>query len=180
MDPMVIKSQAVRFNRARSNLLAVVAFTVINLIALTLDFNFSFLFSALVPQFVLIVLEEVLGGAVGLVLALGCTAVYLVCYLLSKRWRVFILVALILFALDALVLFGLLFLTGAFGDLLFNILFHGWVLFYLITGTVAWVKLRRVTPDEIAAIQQSVNTEAEAEELDKALDVITPDSDREE
>jgi len=180
MDPMMIKQQAVKFSRSRNNLLAVVAFTVINLFAIMLEFNFTFLFSAIVPQLVYVVLGEVIGGEIGLVVALACTSVYLVCYLLSKRWRAFILVALILFTLDAAVLLGVLVLTGAFGEMIFNILFHGWILFYLITGTVAWAKLRRVTPDELIAIQQEVNTAAEAEELDKALDALTPDSDEEE
>jgi len=180
MDPMVLKQQAVKFNRARGNLLAVVIFTVINLFAIMLDFNFSFLFSAFVPQILHVILEEMLGGAIGLVVALACTAIYLVCYLLSKRWRAFILVALILFTLDTLALFGFLVISGMFGDFLFNILFHAWIMFYLVTGTVAWAKLRRVTPDELKALQQAASAAADAEELDSALNSIAPDSDEEE
>ena len=180
MDVTMVKTQAVKFNRARNNLLAVVAFTVINLLALTFDINFMFLFSAFVPQILLIILEYALGGHIGLIVALACTTVYVLCYAMSKRWRAFILVALILFALDTIVMLGAMFLSGAFADFMFNVAFHAWILFYLITGTVAWAKLRRVTPEELKALQAEATQEAQTKELNSALDAITSESDEEQ
>jgi len=173
MDASMIKKQAVKFNRARSNLLAVVVLTAVNLLLITFDVNFHFFFSAFVPQVVLIFLEAFF-GSVGVVVAFLSVAIYLVCYALSKRWRVFMLIALILFALDALFMFGTMLYWGEFADFIFNVVFHIWILFYLITGTVAWGKLRRVTPDELQTLQQAVTQDAQTEELNSALDTITP------
>jgi len=169
----MIKAQAVKFNSARNNLLAVVAFTAINIFLLAFGVDLSFLFSAFVPQILMAIIMESSIPA-GLVVALLSTAVYLLCYALSKRWRAFILVALILFSIDALIMLGFVLVVGALGEFLFNIVFHAWILFYLIKGTVAWVKLMRVTPEDFTAIQQEVATDAQTEELNSALQTITP------
>ena len=174
MDQAMIKQQAVKFNRARNNLLAVVVLTAVNLLLLTMDINFHFFFSAFAPQVLLVVLEEFFGPAFGLIAALACTALYFVGYLLSKRYRVFMLVALILFGIDALIMLGGLFMTGAVSEFIFNIAFHGWILFYLITGTIAWAHLRRVTPDHLQTIQQEVSHTTQTQELNAALNTIAP------
>ena len=176
MDSTVIKAQAVKFNKARNNLLAVVAFTVINLFLIAFDFDLSFLFSAFVPQILQIIVHEFFSMSIGLIIGLAFTSVYLVCYALSKRWRVFILIALLLFLIDALIMLGAMFITGAYGEFIFNIAFHAWILFYLITGTVAWVKLGKVTADEFKEIQQEVVQTEQTEELNSALHTVASTS----
>ena len=52
MDTAVIKQQALKFNRSRNNLLAVVAFTALNLILTAFNANIYLLFSATTPQVV--------------------------------------------------------------------------------------------------------------------------------
>jgi len=173
MDKTKIKAQAVKFNRSRSNLIAVVVLTVVNLLALTFDYDFAFLFSAFVPQVLLIFLEEISMMA-GLIAGLLGTGVYLVCYLFSKRWRWFMLVALILFLFDALIMLGFMVLSGEYGEFFLNILFHAWILFYLISGTVAWGKLIGVTPAALKEIQQEVSEDEQKEELNSAIDAIAP------
>jgi len=171
-------NHAVRFNRARNNLLAVVVFTTINILLLAFYIDLSFLFSAFVPQILQIVAHE-FNVVAGLIFGLVPTAFYLLFYALSKKWRGFILVALIFFIIDALLMVGFILLTGLFADFLFNIAFHAWILYYLITGTAAWSKLRAVTPGEIIQIQQGAAQQAQAEEIASALKVIshTPDGD---
>jgi len=172
MDKTMIKIQAVKFNRSRSNLIAVVVFTVVNLLALTFNYDFAFLFSAFVPQLLLIFLEEI-SVAAGLIAGLIGTSVYFICYLLSKRWRSFILVALILFLLDALIMLGVMVLTGEYTEFLLNVLFHAWIIFYLISGTFAWVRLIDVTPAALKEIQEEVAEDEQKEELSSAIDAIT-------
>jgi len=173
MDTL-FKAQAVRFNRARNNLLAVVAFTTINLFLIAFEMDLSFLFSAFVPQFLQVIIHDELGMVAGLVVGLVSGSVYLLCYALSKRWRVFILIALILFSLDALAMLGFILYFEVFRDFLFNVVFHAWVLFYLLTGTVAWLRLRRVAQADYQTLQQTVQHEAQAQEVNSAMQVVAP------
>ena len=170
MDAQQIKKQAVRFNRARTNLLAVVILTLANLVLIALDVNIGFPFSAVVPQVILIWTMDI-SMPVAMAVAVIFVSFYLLFYFLSKRWRVFILVAFIFFALDTLYLLDLM-LTFGFTDFLLEIAFHAWIHFYLITGTVAWAKLRKVSRDEFTELMSAVKEEADKEELDSALDTV--------
>ena len=183
MDSSMIKKQAVKFTHAQRNLLAVFALTGINLILYAADTGFSFLYSAFFPQAVLIFIEEWFGTLwLGLAIALATAAVYLLCWALSKRWRYFILVALILFFFDTLFLAVLLvpYILSTSDSLIWPLIELGfgiWILISLISGTIAWGKLRRVTPDEIKTIQQEITKDEEKEELNSALDAIAPEQD---
>jgi len=170
-----LKNQAVKFNKSRNNLLAVVAFTAINLILIAFDAEFHFLFSAIIPQVVQYALYDYIGMEMigALSVALAITSIFLICYALSKRWRFFILVALILFAVDAAFLVLEMVYSGDFVGFSLYVIFHTWILFYLITGTIAWIKLRNVTPGELAAIQTEVTQEADAKELNSAIDTVS-------
>jgi len=173
MNPSMITAHAVKFNKARNNLLAVVAFTSINLLLIAFEINLSFLFSAFVPQVLQVIVHEFNNMLAGLVVGLLAASVYALCYVLSKRWGVFVLVALILFLIDALLMLGFIFLTGAFGDYIFNVIFHAWILYYLITGTMAWANLRHVTPGMLAAVQQEVAQAAQFQETNAALKLVS-------
>jgi len=156
-----IKKYAVKFGTARSNLLLVVAFTMANVMLTAFGSDFYLLFSATVPMLALILLEDAM--AVGLIVAMLGVFVYFLCWLLSKRKRVFILVALILFSVDTLLFLattGIVFLLG-FGDfmIIVEIAFHGWILYYLITGTAAWAKLRGVTEEQLDDAKTAVDNE---------------------
>jgi len=179
MDSDMLKKQALSFNRARNNLLGMIAFTLINLLLIAFAFDLQFFFSAFVPQILLVFLYDISIG-IGLVVALLALSVYLLCYFLSKKYRVFILIALILFLMDFLLMLGMMFLLNAFGDFIFNIIFHGWITFYLFTGTVAWVKLKNTTPEQVEAIRQEAEKAEQETELNSALDTITPPEDTKE
>ena len=174
MDAEMIKKQAVTFSRSRGVLLAVVAFTVINLLLETFGADFYLLYSASVPQFVLLIADEIGIYGFGLVLALIITAVYLVCWALSKRWRIFILIALILFSLDTLFLLLLVIDAENFSLFLIDLAFCVWILFSLARGSIAWFKLRRVSPDEILALQDEISQAAQTYETDTALNSLLP------
>ena len=174
MDGQQIKKWAIRFNRARNNLLAVVVLTMANLVLIALDFNINFPFSAIVPQVILVWFMDV-AMPFAMAAAIVSVSVYLLCFFLSKRWRVFILVAFILFAMDTLFLLYAMLSVGFF-DFILDIVFHAWIHFYLISGTVAWVKLGSVSRDEFNAVAAEVTKDADEEELKSALDTVAPDA----
>jgi len=156
MDIAAIKRQLVKFKGARNNLLLVVAFTIINLFLTAFETGYYFLFSAAVPQAFFEIgqglADDYQNNAfliTGAILAFIGIAIYLVCWSLSKRYRVFILVALILFSIDTLLCLFFVF-GGEFNPFyLLDVACHIWVLYYLITGTIAWAKLRGVNHEDL-------------------------------
>ena len=143
-----------KFKSARGNLLLVALFSAINLLLIASDANFYMLFSASVPLYIFAVFRELGLASIGLAAALVGVGIYFLFWVLSKRNRVFMLVAMILFALDTLLLLGISFYGNFEFSSLLDIAVHAWVLFYLITGTAAWAKLKNVTPEEEAAAMQ--------------------------
>lgn len=138
-----VKSPETTFAAARSNLLLVVGFTVVNLILTLVNANLYFLFSATVPQFILglgYVFETTTAITVAAVIAFLCAGVYLLCWWLSKKHHGWMVVAMILFALDTLASLGMLLVDGS---MFIDLLFHVWVLYYLISGTSAMVKMKK-------------------------------------
>jgi len=179
MDVSLIKKQAVKFNQARGALLSVCVLTAINLVLMALDSGFTFIYSASVPQLVYIFIAYGTGNVgLGMAVAMAMTAVYVVCWGLSKRWRAFMLVALILFSIDTLLLllFSLLAFLGGDVMLLVQIAFAIWITIKLIGGTVAWAKLRHVSPEELMAAEQAVSQAEEKQEAQTALNEIMPAS----
>jgi hypothetical protein len=157
MDKTEITRHETIFEKSRKNLLAVVVLTIVNLMLIALNADISFLFSATLPQLLLAIGksmssegEDVIYMAVGLVLACLILLPYLIFWLLSKRMKVFLLAALIYFGIDSLVLLFLIVDMEFTISLLFEIAFHGWILYYLIVGVRAWFNLRRVKAETTA------------------------------
>lgn len=151
-QPRVPKSPETTFAAARSNLLLMLAFTAVNVILRIAQANLYFLFSASMPMAALdigVVFEEAgLPGAyiAGIVVAIVIVVLYLLCWLLSNKRRGWMVVALVLFALDTLLMFLLYEITA---DMVLDVLFHAYVLYYLISGTVAMAKLKN-QPEPVA------------------------------
>ena len=159
-----------RYNTARNQLLLVVVFSAVNLLFQIFGVDMYFLFSAYIPllltSFGMLLCGrfpeefytgeyadmEILPSAVFVVLAVVSfliIAAYLLFWFLSKKQKVaWMIVALVFFALDSLLmlLFG-----GISFDMLFDILFHAWVIYYLISGIRAAFKLKTLPPDEVFA-----------------------------
>ena len=157
MKTMDIKQELSTFENARKNLLSVVIFSAVNLVLLAVKADIHMLFSASVPQLVLefgrFFAQEYQNNAIaigGFALAVIVIVLYLACWLLSKNTRVFVLFALILFSLDTLVFLAFVFFWGFDTSYILDIAFHGWILIFLIRGTMAWSKLRHAAPDEMA------------------------------
>lgn len=132
----VPQTPAMKYNTARSNLLLVVAFTTINLVLTVLESDMYFLFSAAVPLFITALGAEIatllsteVPYIISIVAAVAMIGIYLICYFLSKNKRGWMIAALVLFALDC----GFLLLNISV-DVIVDLLFHAWVMYYLIVG----------------------------------------------
>ena len=150
-----------KYNNCRANLLKVVLFTIINLFTLTFG-NSYFLFSATLPALFPAVMSELAADTeylasmgilpeeasvlviVGLVIGLTLTVPYLLCWIFSKKRVGWMVAALVFFSLDCLLLVTMYDLTSVIID----ILFHAWVMFYLITGVINGFKLKKMPEDE--------------------------------
>ena len=151
------------------NLLLVVAFTIVNILLLVANANSYFLFSAFIPYF-LTSMGMLLCGrfpeefytdefsnmeffdnsvfVVILIISIAITLLYLLAWFMSRKnrsgWLVF---ALVLFSIDTL---GMLFLNGIAIDSIMDILFHAWVIYYLIIGISASSNLKSLPADTTA------------------------------
>lgn len=161
-----------KFNNARGNLLAAVAFTVINIVLLFVDASSYFLFSIFVPYFITLMAMMVTGKlpaefyteewagyeffdtsvfVVVLVIAIVILGLYLLCWFLSKKnkvgWLVF---ALVIFCIDTLLM---LYFQGI-SESIMDIIFHVWVIVSLTSGIIAYNKLKKLPEEEIVEIAE--------------------------
>ena len=172
------------FNTARSNLLLLVIFSAINLLMLATNSGTYFLFSASVPYlltdlgmfFCGMYPDEFYEGLEGmfffneaffvimLVISILILAVYLLCWLLSKKNKVgWLIAALAMFGIDTLVMFGY---YGFSADMIIDIVFHVWVIVILVMGIKAHYQLKKLPEEVIEAEFREVATEGENGEAD--------------
>lgn len=178
MDASIITNQAVKFKKARDNLIWIIIVTIINLFLIALDASFYFPFSINAPQtfyglgsaFAAETQNNVYIG-VGIIIALVIIALYLLFWFLSKRNRAFIIGALVLFGIDSIGVLLLFLSSGMDTYFIIDLVFHVWILYYLITGTMAWYKLRGISDKEIIyaiqgypAPQETITVPVEAQE----------------
>ncbi|MCL2427419.1 MAG: hypothetical protein FWD05_13920 [Oscillospiraceae bacterium] len=176
MSTEFIKKQALRFGRARSALIAVFVITVINLFLHSAGLDLQILYSAFFPWFLYTMMIENAGVAVwaGFFMGVICASVYLVCWALSKRWRVFVVVAMILFMLDAVVLIFVTLISGEFLSFLIDIAVCAWILYRLISGTIAFSSLNNISPEQLKLVQENISETENADELNSALNNLIP------
>lgn len=167
-----VKKLQTKFNNAKGNLLAAVAFTVINIVLLFVDASSYFLFSIFVPYFITLMAMMVTGKlpaefyteewagyeffdtsvfVVVLVIAIVILGLYLLCWFLSKKnkvgWLVF---ALVIFCIDTLLM---LYFQGI-SESIMDIIFHVWVIVSLTSGIIAYNKLKKLPEEEIVEIAE--------------------------
>ena len=168
---------------ARSNLLLVIVFTAINLLLLVTNSDMYFLFSASIPYYLVTMGMYMCGrfpaeyyGAdfdslvfldnsvfvILLVISISIIALYLLTWFMSSKnrcgWLIF---ALVLFTLDTV---GMLLFYGLSFEAAFDILFHAWVIYYLVMGIKAHNKLKTLPPDEETGFPFTVEMPENAEE----------------
>ena len=141
-----------QYASARANLGAVVLLSLVNVVLMVLDAGVSFLFSAVLPQVAINYgwyLDAWLGGSTYTIIAYAISVLWIgafaLCYYLSKKHPGCMTAALVLFCLDCLVLVYWIYLGFMMEDVL-DIVFHVWILYYLIRGVVA-ARKRKTLPE---------------------------------
>jgi len=167
------KQQILIFEKSRNNLLLVIAFTVVNLVLIYFEAKVNFLFSATIPQFVLNVgktltdtTDDSIFLIIGLIIAFIAVLSYFIFWLLARRARVLILIALIFFGIDSLLLIYLVLNAEFDFSVLLECAFHVWILYYLFTGVKAWYNLRGVSTEVYNTLLQEI----------KSANLIRPDA----
>lgn len=184
-----------KYVSARTNLLFVVIFTVVNILLLVFDSDSYFLFSAYIPYFA-VTMGMLLCGRFSaqfyeeiqydmefidnfffvatLIFAAVIVILYVLSWLLSKKHKVgWLIFGLIFFALDTLAMFML---GGISIDMILDIVFHGWVIFELSRGIYVHYKWRELPDEEIVVGegngdgQEDLGGEASSEGDDFGLD----------
>ena len=178
-----------KYNAARMNLLLVVVFTVINIVTLATGVGGYFLFSAAIP-YVIVNIGLIMCGkfpekyyenvdmsklldksafTIFIVIALLVTSLYLICWFFSKkRGAGWLKLAVALLSADTMVML----LMGNPANLLFDAVFHAWILYILVSGIKAYSSLKALDkednlieaeyneiPDEETAYEQETEVE---------------------
>lgn len=155
----------VKYAGARRDILFVLGFTIVNIILLVTQANTYFLFSAYIPYLIAdlamlfcgkypaeyyegLVLDFYGDGVFAVLLGIAAVilVMYLLCWFFSDKGRVgWLIFAAVLFGLDTA---GMLLLGGLSLDYVFDIVFHAWFLYSLISGAFACHKLKKLPPEE--------------------------------
>lgn len=168
LDPR-LERQALqnKYNSARINLLLAVGFTVINVLLLAFGGGSYFLFSITVPYLISMLgllfcgkLPEDTYKEMGMegmefldesflytTLAISALilALYVVCWVFSKKKPICMKIALGLFIVDTV---ALIFYNGLAIDMIMDVLFHGYVIWTLVSGINAEKKLKALPKEE--------------------------------
>ncbi len=158
-----------KYRSSRMNLLLVVVFTAINLLLLVTNSDTYFLFSAFIPFFISSMgmllcgrfpeefytdgLEDMLFFdnsvfVILLIISVTLTLLYLLAWFMSSKNRVgWLIFALVFFGLDTL---GMFFISGISLESIIDIVFHAWVIYYLIIGISVHYKLKKLPPEQDA------------------------------
>ena len=162
-----------KYKRSRYNLLLVTIVSVINLFSLSLSQTY-FLFSAQIPSFFVELFMYTEEGGIApfadliipIVLGVILTIPYLLCFFFSKKRPGWMVAALVFFVFDCIFLVTMYYLS----DVIIDLLFHAWVLFYLVTGVINGYKLKKMPEDEPLPEFGEVVAEGEAVDSEAAED----------
>ena len=184
---------------ANYSLLAVVIFSLINVVMALFGSETYFLFSASVPHFIAftgalycgllpdyyytelgISQAELLDPSALVVfgaIAIGVVAIYFILWLVGRKKVGAMTASLVLFCIDTVIMFVL---YGISLDMLLDVIFHGWVIVSLVMGISASKKLKQFAKQEqIAQEDQAVVYSGETgEQIEQTTDVFaTPKED---
>lgn len=185
------------YNNGITNLLLVVAFSVINIVLLVTNADTYFLFSAFVPYcFVDLGMyytgmypEEYYYGidsaefldksflAVTVVIAAVVVLLYLLCWFFAKKKKIgWVIFAVVMACIDTV---AMLIFWGIQLDTLVDIIFHAWIIFSLVNAVVTYNKLKKlpeeaveVIPEENAQILQNSTVLRMADTEEKARTLL--------
>jgi hypothetical protein len=159
-----------KYNVARANLLAVLGFSAANTLLMAFGSNMYLLFSAWIPLY-LTALGKAASAepqvaflfpilvAASMILLLP----YLFCWIFSKKKVGWMVGALVYFSMDTLLLILLCVMSGDFLSMILDLLFHAWVLYYLIIGVRSGFKLKKLPAEDDSIVLNAEDTGATAD-----------------
>ncbi len=142
-----------QYKSAWMTLIPVLALTVINIITFLAGSDSYWIFTAAIPYWLVGFGFVFDGGIVGtftataLFMAGVILVVYLLCLIFARKYRGWLIAALVMFALDTLCLVGLALMLDIFFGSILDMVFHGYILFVLIRGVAASGKLKKLPPE---------------------------------
>lgn len=147
---------------ANYNILIVAVCTAVNVLLYIINSSTSFLFSAFTPSLAMdfgYVWSEESGDGIyyiiSIVAAVLIVLFYLAVFLIGRKKPGAIIAALIAFAVDTVILLFCVFvllIKEYITDYILDIVFHFWVMFYFISGTAAYCKLKKLAPESAEAV----------------------------
>lgn len=147
-----------KYNNARSNLLLMIIFTLVNIALYIFGSGTMFLFSATIPYLSMIfgmMLADSLFMAMFFAVSKGSIILYFLCWIFSKKHVTWMIVALVLFVIDTLAMVGIyVFIADVTGVM--DLLMHIWILYYLIMGVSYGFKMKKLPDDEEITEEASV------------------------
>ncbi|MDI9539865.1 MAG: hypothetical protein QM204_00095 [Bacillota bacterium] len=155
------------YRGARSTLLAIIVFSVLNCVMLLLEMGYTFLYSMITPQVAIIFAKVFFRGFTSVIIvvmfAIVPIVLYLISYLLSnKDWK-WMKVATILFGTDILVMIGFFIFYGFDSSFILDVLFEGLIMFNLVRGTIAGKKLNNDFEVEEIIIENATEVDKDGE-----------------
>ena len=176
------------YKSARTNLLVLIAFTVINILLLISGANFYFLFSAYIPYVLAITGMFICGYLpdeyyegdmfiaissdnsplfICLAISIVVLAIYLVAWIFSSKNRVgWLIFALVFIIIDTI---AMIVLVESIFSVLIDMFFHTWLIVSLIIGIIAHFKLKKLPPKQEEVFPLNLNNQT-------AEGAIVPDS----
>lgn len=160
------------YNNGITNLLLIIAFSVINIVLLVANSNTYFLFSAFIPYFLVDVgmfytgtyPEEYYYGlgftefldksflVVAVVIAAVVLVLYLLCWLFAKKKKIgWLIFAVVMACIDTV---AMLVLGGIAMESIIDIIFHAWIIFSLINAVVTYNKLKKLPEEPLEIIPE--------------------------
>lgn len=166
-----------RYSSARNDLLAMIILTVANIVMMFFGSESMMLFSASIPYFAVgmgLWNYDTELTVFGVIVAVICLALYLLCWFMSKKKYQWIIVATVLFVIDTGAMIWLYASSGEFESGIFDMVIHAFVLYYLVVGIITGKKLKELKENEVhlgqgIAEENSFNlaySEEEAENVD--------------
>jgi hypothetical protein len=140
-----------KYASSRANLWLVVITSLLNLFFIAFNDSYFPFSPSMPPLFVELTLLE--AGEAGVemsalvvpfILGIVLTLPYLLCAIFAKKHVGWMIAALVFFSIDCIYLVAMYELTS----IIIDILFHAWILFYLITGVINGFKLRKMPEEE--------------------------------
>lgn len=136
-----------RYSAARADLLIMIALTILNIVLMFIGSDTMMLFSATIPYFAVGTgywNNEPELTVFGIIVAVICVALYLLCWFMSKKKHQWLIVATVFFALDTIATVYLYASSGDIASGIIDIIIHGVVLYYLVVGFNTGKKLKEL------------------------------------